>query len=80
MKQEKPNNKPHAGTIMAIVFSLCLFSTMFMAVPCYGRAREKRSGENLAPLAVANGSGKDQPAEIDGVKQQNGTGEWVGGR
>ena len=74
MKEETPRNKPHAGTIMAMVLRLCLFSTMFMAVPCDGQAKE-----NLAPLAVANGPGKDPQAAIDGVKQQNGTGEWVGG-
>jgi len=79
VKSGKPNNKPHAGTIMAIVFSLYLFLAMFMAVSCYGQAREKRSEENLAPLAIANGSGKDQLAAIDGVKQQDGRGEWVGG-
>ena len=79
MKQEKPNNKSHAGKVMAIVFNLYLFSTMFMAVPCYGQAKEHRSGENLASLAIANGSGKDQSSAIDGVRQQDGTGEWVGG-
>ncbi len=79
MKQEKPNNKSHPGKVIAIVFNLCLFSTMFMAVPCHGQAKEHRSGENLASLAIANGSGKDQSSAIDGVRQQDGTGEWVGG-
>ena len=37
------------------------------------------AGENLAPLAIAGGSGEDLRAALDGVKQQDGKGEWIGG-
>lgn len=43
------------------------------------RASEPDAGKNLAPLAVAGGSGKAQTAAIDGIKQQDGKGEWIGG-
>jgi putative alpha-1,2-mannosidase len=42
--------------------------------PDHGPAKE-----NLAPLAMASGSGTGHPAAVDGVKQQDGTGEWIGG-
>jgi hypothetical protein len=35
--------------------------------------------DNLAPLAELSGSGEDLRAAVDGVKQQDGVGEWLGG-
>jgi len=40
---------------------------------------EKLSIENIAPLAALSGSGKSLPSAVDGIKQLNGTGEWIGG-
>jgi len=74
VRSKEPNKKARAGAIVAVIYGLWLFSTIFTAVPCYGQA-----GENLAPLATASGSGEAQSAAIDGVKQQRGAGEWVGG-
>ncbi len=53
---------------------LIAIAVLFMASVCYGQA-----GENLAPLATVTGPGANPGAVIDGVKQQAGTGEWVGG-
>ncbi len=73
------NSQRHAGTIMAPVVSLCLFSALFMPVPSYGKAGENHSVKNLAPLATVSGRGADLRGAVDGIKQQNGTGEWIGG-
>ena len=35
--------------------------------------------ENLAPWAKVSGPGNEPRAAVDGVKQQDGTGEWIGG-
>ena len=37
------------------------------------------SAENLAPLASISGPGTGLQAAVDGVKQQDGSGEWIGG-
>ena len=37
------------------------------------------SAENLAPLASITGPGTGLQAAVDGVKQQDGSGEWIGG-
>jgi putative alpha-1,2-mannosidase len=37
------------------------------------------AAENLAPLATVTGPGQEPQAVVDGVKQQAGTGEWIGG-
>ncbi|MHC4285372.1 MAG: glycoside hydrolase domain-containing protein [Planctomycetota bacterium] len=39
----------------------------------------KDSAENLAPLATVSGPGIEPRAAVDGAKQQDGTGEWIGG-
>ena len=39
----------------------------------------RKAGENVAPLATVSGPGKEPRAAVDGVKQQDGTGEWIGG-
>ena len=48
--------------------------TLHYSENSYGQA-----GVNLAPLASVSGPGKDLQAVIDGVKQQDGLGEWIGG-
>ena len=35
--------------------------------------------QNVAPLAVASGQGEYLEAAIDGIKQKDGSGEWIGG-
>jgi len=66
--------QPHTGLVTALVIRLNLISTLFISIPCYGQ-----TGENLAPLAVLSGKGTDLRGAIDGVKQQAGVGEWIGG-
>ena len=64
----------HAGAVAILVVSLNLISILFMPIPCYGQA-----GENIAPLAALSGKGTDLRGAVDGVKQQAGIGEWIGG-
>lgn len=68
-----------ARCLMVLVASQCLFSSVFMTTLCYAQAVEVPSVENLAPLATLNGPGGDLRAAVDGVKQQDGAGEWIGG-
>ena len=56
-------------------FVLIILMTLFYS----GLATECHAGNNLASLAIAKGSGKAQMAAIDGIKQQDGKGEWIGG-
>jgi putative alpha-1,2-mannosidase len=58
---------------IVLVVSLNLISILFIPIACYGQA-----GENIASLAMLSGKGTDLRAVVDGVKQQMGTGEWVG--
>jgi putative alpha-1,2-mannosidase len=60
-----------------ILWILCAFSLLNM--PLKGQNRENQSGQNIARLATVSGSGTDPQAAIDGIKQENGVGEWVGG-
>ncbi|MHC4519210.1 MAG: DUF7402 domain-containing protein, partial [Planctomycetota bacterium] len=60
------------------VLRLSLFSIVLMALLCPRLNAESHAGTNLAPLAIATGSGKAPMAAIDGVKQQDGEGEWIG--
>lgn len=57
--------KPHLS-LSAALLSLTLGSTAFAAP------------ENLAPQAQTNGRG-NPAAAIDGIKQQDGSGDWIGG-
>jgi len=68
------NSQPHAGTATVFVVRLSLIQALFMPMLCYGQA-----GENIASLAVVSGKGTGLRAVVDGVKQQMGTGEWIGG-
>jgi len=79
VKQEYHNNTVCINTCMATVLRVCLFVIVFMPKLCYGQATGTSSGENLALLAEASGSGKDHQAVLDGAKQKHGTGEWIGG-
>jgi len=74
MKKEKTYRKSYVRTIMTLVLCLCLFSV----ASCYGQAKESGSGKNLAPLATVSGPGMELKAAVDGVKQQDGKGEWLG--
>ena len=73
MKSKNFSSKPHVRVI-DFTYTLCLFLTLLLSVNCYGRV-----GVNLAPLASVSGPGKDLQAVVDGVKQQDGVGEWIGG-
>ena len=66
------NSLLRADNVTVLVVSLNLISAMFMPIPCYGQA-----GENIAPLATVSGPGAEPRAAVDGVKQQDGTGEWI---
>ena len=64
----------HSGGTAPLIASLGLITILLMTAVCYGQA-----GENLAPLATVTGPGADPGAVIDGVKQRDGVGEWLGG-
>jgi hypothetical protein len=63
---------------MMNIFRLSLVSIILVALPFAGFAAETHADQNLATLATAKGSGKNPMAAIDGVKQQDGKGEWIG--
>jgi hypothetical protein len=68
------SSQTHARAVTVLVASLNLISILFMPMPCYGQV-----GENIAPLAALSGKGTDLRAVVDGVKQQEGIREWIGG-
>ena len=59
---------------IVLVLSLSLISILFMSISCYGQA-----GGNIAPLATLGGSGRDLRAAVDGLKQRDRNGGWIGG-
>jgi len=61
------------------ILRLSLFAILLTTLPCPKLNAENHAGKNLARLATATGSGQAQMAAIDGVKQQDGVGEWIGG-
>ena len=65
--------------VPSLLLSMCLllFVALSMSVQAHGQIAEP-SPVNLAPLATLDGSGEDLRAAVDGVKQQDGTGEWIG--
>jgi len=79
VEQECRNNRLCVENIMAINVCLFLLSNLVVPVLCYGQTKENGSGANLALIAAAHGPGKNPLAVVDGVKQLDGTGEWVGG-
>jgi putative alpha-1,2-mannosidase len=74
MRRTINDSLPHAGEGTAFIAGLSLITILFMPISCYGQA-----AENFAPLATVSGPGKEPSAAVDGVKQQYGTGEWIGG-
>ena len=78
MKQEELSYNLHADGMRLSVFGLCLFASTLMTLPCLGMNTESRAGKNLALSAVAKGLGQAPMAAIDGVRQQDGRGEWIG--
>ena len=62
------------GRGVPFIAGLSLITILLMAARCYGQAVE-----NLAPLATVHGSGTNLPAAVDGIKQEDGNGEWIGG-
>ncbi len=74
MRLTTNNDPPHAGNVTALIASLSLIAILHVPASCCGQA-----GENLAPLATVSGPGAEPGAAVDGVKQQEGTGEWIGG-
>lgn len=66
--------------ITNVVLSLCLFLFMTSTVTtqAHGQVAEV-SVRNVAPLATVSGPGAEPRAAVDGVKKQEGTGEWIGG-
>jgi putative alpha-1,2-mannosidase len=67
------------------MFKLCVWAMGFTSILASShlclaqQSTEGRSLENLALHATATGSGKHHGAAMDGVKQQAGRGEWIGG-
>ena len=74
MKQVTIYNKLNFGTIKVLALCLFLFLTTFLSLQADGHIQG-----NFAPLATVSGSGKDLSAAVDGIKQQDGRGEWTGG-
>lgn len=68
------------GALAGIALLVCLFLLVDLPMSrcAYGQDGEV-SLENLAPLAKVSGPGNEPRAAVDGVKQQDGTGEWIGG-
>lgn len=62
----------HMHESLGFVF-LCMATTPVLAAA--GSAPSK----NIAPLASISGQGTDLHAVVDGVKQRDGSGEWIGG-
>jgi len=60
------------------VLRLSLLSLLFAALPDLRADAGSHAGANLAPLATAQGSGQAHAAAIDGIKQKDGEGEWIG--
>lgn len=78
-KPRKLEQSLRAGAIIAPIVHLCLFAAVFFPQPGHGQADRSAARPNLALLASAGGSGTTPEAAVDGVKQQNGVGEWIGG-
>ena len=74
MRRTTNNSLPYAGDVTALIASLSLVTILFAPIAGYGQAVD-----NVAPLATVSGPGKEPRAAVDGVKQQDGTGEWIGG-
>ena len=70
--------QPNAVSGIALAVCLFLISDLFLPVQSLGQGKPV-SVENLAPLATVSGPGTEPRAAVDGVKQQDGTGEWIGG-
>jgi len=78
LKWKRAGVRPRAVT--SIVLSLCLFLFTALSTPVQAHGQVgKVAVENLAPLATVSGPGTEPGAAVDGVKQQDGTGEWIGG-
>jgi putative alpha-1,2-mannosidase len=55
--------------VKRVVGFFCAFCTLHASA---------RPAENLAPLAAVDGPGQHPEAAVDGVRQRDGSGEWVG--
>ena len=72
------NAQARAAAETAFLLCLSLFLALSTLVPVCGQGEEV-SVENLARFATVSGPGKEPRAVVDGVKQQEGNGEWIGG-
>jgi len=77
MKLKTNNSQLYSSTITTVISGLCLIFSI--SDFCCGQATQKPSTENIAPLATLSGSGRGLPSVVDGIKQLDGTGEWIGG-
>jgi predicted alpha-1,2-mannosidase len=68
------DSQTYAGVTSMVIVRLSLILTLLVPIYCYGQ-----TDENLAPLAKVTGPGEEPCAAVDGVKQQDGSGEWIGG-
>jgi len=74
MEQIPFSCKFDAGIIKVLASGFFLLAQTFCP-SCSGQ----EPVENLAPLATVRGRGEDVSAAVDGIKQKDGTGEWIGG-
>ncbi|MDH4202598.1 MAG: GH92 family glycosyl hydrolase [Phycisphaerae bacterium] len=59
-------------------YTVNIIVILFISVFSHGAETGGEVSINLAVLATVSGSGKDLSAAVDGIKQKDGTGEWVG--
>ena len=78
LKMKRTEIQPHAVAGIALFVCLPLFPAVSTPVTGYGQVVQV-SVENVAPFAAVSGPGKEPHAAVDGVKQQDGAGEWIGG-
>ncbi len=60
------------------ILRLSLLSILLAALPCLQAQAADHQSRNLAKRATLTGSGKAHAAAVDGVKQRDGEGEWIG--
>lgn len=65
------------ATFLFVAVFFCLFSCMSKTPPPMTVASERHDGENLALSANIKGPGNAPMAVADGIKQQDGEGEWT---
>jgi putative alpha-1,2-mannosidase len=72
-------HKPHFPGLVCICVASALLGLLGGLSADAALPEQLPMTDNLAPLAELSGSGEDVRAAVDGIKQQDGIGEWIGG-